>query len=78
MTHDSTSLYDLGPSSASLFITTADGTSHPVLSHGTLHISRFRIPSVSHVPDLYLQLLSAGQITGHNCRIILESDSCFV
>jgi hypothetical protein len=61
-----------------LLVTTADGTSHLVLSQGTLHTSRFRVPSVSHVPDLNLQLLSTGQIIVHDCRIILESDSCLV
>jgi hypothetical protein len=54
MTYDSTSLCSLILSSTSLFVNTADGTSHPVLSHGTLHTSRFMVPSVSHVPDLNL------------------------
>jgi hypothetical protein len=54
MTHDSTSLYDLGPSSASLFVTTVDGTSHPILSHGTLHTSHFRVPFVSQFSNLNL------------------------
>ena len=31
---------------------------------------------VSHVLNLTVQLMSAGQITDHGCRIILESDSC--
>jgi hypothetical protein len=54
MTHDSTSLRSLSPSSASLLVTIADGTSHLVLSHGTLHTLCFRVPSVSHVPNLNL------------------------
>jgi hypothetical protein len=54
MTHDSTSLYSLSPSFASLFVNTTDDTSHPVLSHGILHTSRFMVPSVSYVPDLNL------------------------
>src|SRR6266540_6549423 len=78
MTHDSTHLCSLSLPSASLFVNTADGTSHSVLSHGTLHTSHFHVPSVSHVPHLNLQLLSAGQITDHDCSIILESDSCSV
>ena len=78
MTHDSTHLSSLRPPSASLFVNTADGTSHSVLSHGTLRTPHFHVPSVSHVPNLKLQLLSAGQITDHDCRIILESDSCSV
>jgi hypothetical protein len=78
MTHDSTSLCSLSPSSASLLVTIADGTSHPVLSHVTLHTLHFQVPSVSHVPNLNLQLLSVGQITDHDCRTILESDSWLV
>jgi hypothetical protein len=61
MTHYSTSLFSLILSSTSLFVNTADGTSHPVLSHGTLHTSCFMVPSVSHVPDLNLQLMSASR-----------------
>src|SRR6266542_5985869 len=78
MTHDSNHLRSLSPPSASLFVTTADGTSHSVLSHGTLCTPYFHVPSVSHVPHLKLQLLLAGQITDHDCRIILESDSCSI
>jgi hypothetical protein len=31
---------------------------------------------LSHVPQLHLQLFSAGQITDHGCRVILDSDTC--
>jgi hypothetical protein len=63
MIHNSTFVCSLGPSSASLFVNTFDGTFHPILSHGTVHTSRFMVPSISHVYDLNLQLLSVGQIT---------------
>ena len=36
------------------------------------------MPTVSHVPNLTMQLISAGQITDHGCCIILELDSCSV
>jgi hypothetical protein len=78
MTHDSNSLCSLSPSSTSLFVTTIDGTSNHILSHGTLHSSCVMVPFGSHVPDLNLQLMSISQITYHDCRIILESDSCFI
>jgi hypothetical protein len=77
LTQEFISLYSLSPSN-SLFVNTADGTSHAVHSHGTLHTSWFMVPSVSHILDLNLQLLSACWLTDHDCRIILESDSCFV
>ena len=56
---------------------TANGTSLPVVGRGTLTTS-FHIPTVSHVPQLTMQLMSAGQITDHGCRIIFEADSCCV
>src|SRR5207244_8647104 len=49
MTHDSTHLRSLSPPSASLFINTADGTSHSVLNHGTLRTPLFHVPSISHI-----------------------------
>jgi len=56
-------------------VQTADGTSLPVTGRGVLSTSSFHVPTVSHVPNLTMQLMSAGQITDHGCRIILESDS---
>jgi hypothetical protein len=56
----------------------ADGTLLPVAGRGVLSTSSFDVLTVSHVPKLTMQLLSAGQITDHGCRIILESDSCCV
>ena len=59
-------------------VQTADGTFLPVVGRGVLSTSSFHVPTVSHVPQLTMQLMSAGQITDHGCRIILESDSCCV
>jgi hypothetical protein len=39
----------------------------------TLHI-----PDVSLVPNLTMQLMSAGQITDHDCRVILDPDFCYI
>jgi hypothetical protein len=36
------------------------------------------VSSVSQVPQLHLQLFSAGQITDHGCRVILDFDFCSV
>jgi hypothetical protein len=77
MIHDYTSLCSLSPLFASLFVTTANGTSLPVLSHVTLHTSHFKVHSIPYVPDLNLQLF-ASQIVGHDYRIILEFDSSFI
>jgi len=78
MTPDSTQLSSLSSLDHSIVVQTADGTSLPVTRCGILSTSSFHVPTVSHVPNLTMQLMSAGQITDHGCRIILESDSCCV
>jgi hypothetical protein len=53
-------------------------TVSPIAGRGILSTSSFHVPSVSHIPKLTMQLLSAGQITDHGCHIILKADSCCV
>jgi hypothetical protein len=57
-------------------VITADGTSLPVSSRGTLSTSSFSIPDVSYVPSLKMNLFSASQLTDSGCRVILDADSC--
>jgi hypothetical protein len=78
MTQDSTHLDSLSSLHSSMLVKTADGTPLPVVGQGTLYISSFHVSSVSHVPQLHLQLFSASQITDHDCRVILDSDFCSV
>jgi hypothetical protein len=78
MTHDSTHLDSLSLLHSFVSIKTADGTPLPVVGQGTLYTSNFHVSSVSHVPQLHLQLFSAGQITDHGCRVILDFDSCSI
>jgi hypothetical protein len=59
-------------------VQTADGTPLSVVGRGTLSSSSFSVPAVSYVPKLTMQLMSAGQLTDHGCRVILDSDSCCV
>jgi hypothetical protein len=59
-------------------VITADGTSLPVFSRGTLSTSAFSVPDISHVPSLKMNLFSASQLTDSGCRIILDADSCAV
>jgi hypothetical protein len=72
MTHDSTHLVSMSSVPSPMPVKTADSTSLSVVSHGTLRTPQF------HVPQLHLQLFSVGQITNHGCRVILDSDACFV
>ena len=78
MTPHATHLSSLSSPDPPISVRTADVTSLPVAGRGVLLTSSFNVPTVSHVPKLTMQLLSAGQITDHGCRIILESDSCCV
>ena len=78
MTSDSTSLTSISPLAAPIIVQIADSTSLSVAGRGTLSNSSFHIPVVSHVPKLTIQFISAGQLTDHGCRVILDSDSCCV
>jgi hypothetical protein len=57
-------------------VLTADCTSLPVSSRGTLSIFSFSVPDISHVPRLKMNLFSAGQLTDSGFRVILDADSC--
>jgi hypothetical protein len=59
-------------------VITADGTSLPISSRGTLSTSFFSVPDVSHVPSLKMNIFSASQLTDSGCRVILDADSCAV
>jgi hypothetical protein len=63
---------------SSVRVITADGTSLPVSSRGTLSTSSFSVPDVSHVPSLKMNLFSASQLTDSGCRVILDADSCAI
>ena len=49
-----------------------------MVGEGTLLSTSFHVPNVSYVPNLTMQLMSAGQLTDHGCRVILDSDFCYV
>jgi hypothetical protein len=74
MTHDSTHLGSLSSLPSPVSVKTTDDTSLLVVSHGTLHTPYVHVSSVSHVPQLHLQLFSVGQIIDHGCHVILDSD----
>jgi hypothetical protein len=77
MTPHSTHLSSLHPyRHCTIHIT--DGSSLSVARHGTLCSNSFHVPDVSFVPDLRMQLMSAGQITDHDCRVILDPDFCYI
>ena len=59
-----------------VLVITADGTSLPVSSRGTLSTLSFYVSDVSHVPILKMNLFFASQLTDSGCRVILDADSC--
>jgi hypothetical protein len=78
MTHHSAHLSSLRPSSRHCIVHTADGSPLFVAGQGTLSSDSFYVPDVSLVPDLTMQLMSAGQIADHDYRAILDPDACYI
>jgi hypothetical protein len=78
MTPHSAHLFTLRPSYCHCTVHTTDGSPLSITGQGTLYSDSFHVPDVSLVPDLTMQLMSAGQITDHDCRIILDSDFCYI
>ena len=60
MSSDSSALSYLRPLDLPINVLTADGTSLPVASRGTLSTPCFSVPTVSHVPRLTMNLFSAA------------------
>jgi hypothetical protein len=75
MTSNSTRLSSICSPSIPLTVQTADGSPLSVVGHDTLSSSSFHVPNYFYVPDLTMQLISAGQLIDHGCRVILDSDS---
>jgi hypothetical protein len=78
MTPHSAHLSSLRPSSRHCIVYTADESPLSVAGQGTLFSNSFHIPDVSLVPNLTIQLMSAGQIADHDCRVILDPDVCYI
>jgi hypothetical protein len=78
MTPHSTHFSALRPFYRHYTVHTADGSPLSVAGQGTLCSDSFHVPDVSLVLDLTMQLMSAGQITNHDCRVILDSDFCYI
>ena len=78
MTPDHTSLSSISTPSIPIIVQTADRSSLSVAGQGTLLSTSFHVPVVSYIPKLTMQLISAGQLTDHGCRVILDSESCCI
>jgi hypothetical protein len=71
MTPHSAHLSSLRPSYRHCIIHTADGSPLSIARHSTLFSDSF------HVSDLIMQLMSTGQITDHDCRV-LDTEFCYI
>jgi hypothetical protein len=69
-------LSSLHPSYRHCIIHTVNGFPLSIAGQGTLSSDSFYVPDVSLIPDLTIQLMSTGQITDHDCRVILDLDVC--
>jgi hypothetical protein len=78
MTPHSAHLSSLRPSSRHCIVHTAYGSPLSVAGQGTLSSDSFHVPNVYIVPDLTMLLMSAGQITDDDCRVILDPDVCYI
>jgi hypothetical protein len=78
MTPHSAHLSSLRPSSWHCIVYTADGSPLSVAGQGTLASDSFHVLDVSLVPDLTMQLMSAGQIADHDCHVILDPDVWYI
>jgi hypothetical protein len=78
MTTHSTHLSALRPSYHHCTIHTTDGSPLSIAGHDMLCSDSFYVPDVSLIPNLTMQLMSAGQITNHDCRVILDPDFCYI
>jgi hypothetical protein len=72
MTPNSAHLSSLCPSYRHCTIQTTDGSPLSIAGQSTLCSNFFRVHDVSLVPDLTMQIMSARQITPHDCRVILD------
>jgi hypothetical protein len=74
MTPHSVQLSSLRHSSRYCIVHTVDGSPLSIAGQDTLSSDSFYIHDVSLIPHLTMQLMSAGQITDHDCRVILDPD----
>jgi hypothetical protein len=74
MTPHSAQLSSLRHSSRHCIVHTVDGSPLSIAGQDTLSSDSFHVHDVSLVPHLTMQLMSAGQIANHDCRVILDPD----
>ena len=43
----------------------------PIVGRGVLSTSSFHVPTISHVPQVTMELVSTSQITDHDCSSFL-------
>ena len=77
MTYDATHLHACRPISSDRVII-ADGTTLPITSRSLLHTSQFHIPDVAYIPQLSMNLISAGQLASSGYLVVFDEFVCHV
>jgi hypothetical protein len=78
MTPHSAHLSSLRPSYRHCIIHITGGSPISIGGQGTLSSDSFHVHDVSLVLDLTMHLMPVGQITDHECRVILNPDVCYI
>ena len=78
MIYDATHLRSCQPVFFDLRIMVADGTILPITSRGLFYTSHFHVPDVAYIPQLFMNLISANQLTSHGCLVIFYEFVCRV
>jgi hypothetical protein len=78
MTPHFVDLSSLRPSYRHCIVHTTDGSLLSVAGQVTLSSDSFHVLDISLIPDLTMQLMSAGKITDHDYHFILNTDVCYI
>jgi hypothetical protein len=78
MTPHSAYISALRPSYRHCTVHTVDGSPLSVAGQGILCSDSFHVSNISLVFDLTMQLKSVGQITDHDCHVILDCNFCYI
>jgi hypothetical protein len=78
MTPHSAHPSSLRPSYRHCIVHTTDGSPLSVAGQVTLSSDSFHVLDISLIPDLTMQLMSAGKITDHDYHFILNTDVCYI
>lgn len=79
ISRDKSNMSELRPTTAPLFVTTANGTKMPVLRTGCTPISsNNKLSNILYIPSMTRNLLSIGKLADQGNTVLFNSDHCYV